>query len=466
MDCCANAVTVSQSKKPFDEPFKSASRAVKIVMAVHHFPPRYTGGAEWRAYRTAAALQARGHTVQVVCVERVDDGLATRVSWEDEIFEHVPVRRLSLNLAAAPNPFQWEYDNAWIGDHLETLLREQHPDVFHLIGGYLISARPLLVARQLGIPTVISLTDFWFLCPRIIMLRSDGQISALPIRAVTCARCLGEERRRYRIPGRIAPGLMGLYWRLQKKQIDRIKARTTFLLRALNQTDAIVSPSQFLRSMFIEAGVEAERIVFARQGRDFPGLDSQSFEKKPSHKLRVGYIGQIAELKGVHILIEAARQLPDPRLTVEVYGDTRRFPGYTARLGRLIGQDKRIRLRGTYRGQDGLSQALRNLDVIVIPSLWYENSPNSILEAFAYRTPVIVSDLGGMSELVQDGENGLAFKVGDAASLAQRLEWLLDDPKLVTRLQAGIKPIKSQAQEMDELETIYANVIARRKSSS
>jgi glycosyltransferase involved in cell wall biosynthesis len=435
---------------------------MKAVIALHHFPPRYTGGAEWRAYRTAAALQARDHGVHVVCVERIDTGPDDGLAWEDDVYDGIAVRRLSFNLAAGPDPFRWEYDNPWIGDHVRKFLSKHRPDVFHLIGGYLMSGRALQVAHQLGIPTVVTLTDFWFLCRRISMLRSNGQVSTWPINAATCARCLGEEKRRYRLPGRIAPSLMDAFWRLQKTQIRNIEARMAFLRQTLNQVDAIISPSQFLRSIFIEAGVEPERIIFSRQGRDFPDLMPEMLKKTPSSGLRVGYIGQIARHKGVHVLFEAARRMPNVSLTVRAYGDTTPFPEYTARLRRLIAGDERLELTGVYRRQE-VSQVLRDLDVIVVPSLWYENSPNVVLEAFAHRTPVVASNLGGMAELVHDGENGLLFAPGDADHLARQLRRLLDDPRLLPTLRAGIGPVKSVAQEMNELEKIY-RVVARNGS--
>ncbi len=427
---------------------------MRVVIAVHHFPPRYTGGAEWRAYRTAAALQARGHEVRVVCVERIDAGPDNGVAWEDDFYDGIAVRRLSFNQTSAPDPFRWEYDNPWIGHHLREFLSAYRPDVFHLIGGYLISARALKVAHELGIRTVVSLTDFWFLCPRISMLRSDGQLSTLPIEAGTCARCLAEEKRRYRWLGRIAPGLVNRFWRSRKARVARIQARTDLLRQTLNRVDAIVSPSQFLRSIHIEAGIDAERIVFLRQGRDFPDLAPEMLTKTPSPVLRVGYVGQIIWRKGVHVLFEAARRMPHTPLTVRAYGDTAHFPKYAARLRRLAEQDERLELAGVYRRGE-VGRVLRDLDVIVVPSLWYENSPNAILEAFAHRTPVIASDLGGMAELVHDGENGLLFSPGDPDSLARQLHRLLEEPDLLSSLQAGIGAVKSVAQEMDELVAIY-----------
>lgn len=435
---------------------------MKIVLAVHHFPPRYGGGAEWRVHRTAAVLQARGHSVRVICVERIDAGPPNGVAWTDEVYDGIPVRRLSFNLAAAPDPVRWEYDNLWVGEHLRAFLSEQRPDVFHLISGYLMSGRALQAAYEANLPALVTLTDFWFLCRRILMLRSDGQVSSLPIDPVTCARCLGEEKRRYRWPGRIAPALMDAFWRRQTSRIRQVEARQTFLRETLNRADAIISPSQSLRAAFVGAGINADRIVFLRQGRDFPGLSPETLDKKPASHLRIGYLGQIAEHKGVHVLFEAARQLPGARVRVSAYGDTTPFPNYTARLQRLIAGDARLTLAGPFPGQQ-VSQVFRELDVVVVPSLWYENSPNVILEAFAHGTPVVASNLGGMSELIEHGKNGLLFAPGDSGELARQLRRLTTEPGLLPSLRAGIGPVKTLAQEMDELEALYRQVVARKR---
>ncbi len=429
-------------------------RQLKVVIAVHHFPPQYTSGAELRAYRTAAWLQAQGHDVRVVCVESIDQGDGRGLSFVDDVYDGLAVRRLSFDLAGAPDPFRWSYDNPWIGEHLRDYLAELAPDLLHLISGYLLSGSVLNTAADLQIPTVLTLTDFWFLCPRITLLRSNGQLCAPPLEAATCARCLGEERRRYRLPGKIAPALANVFWQNKKGHIARLEARKTFLRATLNHTNAIISPSCFLRDIFIEAGVTAERITFSRQGRDFPGLTSSLLTKTPAAYLRVGYMGQIAPHKGVHTLFNAARQLPSAALGVKIFGDTHAFPDYARQLRELERQDTRVRLAGVYE-RTQVSRVLRNLDVVVVPSVWYENSPNTILEALAHHTPLIVSDLGGMAELVQDGVNGLLFAPGDASSLAARLQQLLEEPELLSRLRAGIQPVKSVAAEMAELQHVY-----------
>jgi len=428
---------------------------LRIIVAVHHFPPRYTSGAELRAYRTAARLRDYGHDVRVICVESVDVG-ARGLEFEDEVYDGLPVRRLSFDLTAASDPFRWAYDNPWIREHLHGYLSDWPPDVFHLISGYLMSGSALWAARGLGIPTVLTLTDFWFLCPRITLLRSNGRLCAPPFDAVTCARCLGEEKRRYRVPGKLAPRLMQAYWQSQPGSVARVQARMDYLRETLNSVNFIISPSQFLRDMFIQAGAPPQRIRFSRQGRDFPGLAPEKTAVPPSG-LRIGYLGQIAPHKGVHVLFEAVRRIESAPLTVQAWGDGSRFPAYARRLRRLARSDSRLKLAGVYERSE-VSRVFRELDLVVVPSVWYENSPNVILEAFAHRTPVVASRLGGMAELVTDGVNGFQFEPGDAGDLARVLCRFVEQPGLAAELGRGAPPVRTVQEEIEELLQIYANL--------
>lgn len=430
---------------------------MKILIGVHHFPPRYSGGAEQRALRTAAALQQRNHQVKVICVEHIDRGPTSGALWQEDNYQGIIVRRLSFDLSAVPNRTIFEYNNPWIGEQLELILRQENPDIFHLIGGYLLSASTLIAARNQNTPSVVTLTDFWFICPRITLQRSDGSLSTLPVNPETCARCLGETSRRYRLPGKIFPSLMNAYWHKQTEKIRQIQTRLDFLKTVLNNTDRIIYPSKFLGDVFIQAGIESQRMTFSRQGHDFPELAPELLSKTPSLSLRLAYMGQIAQLKGIHVLIEAVKQLPNAQLKLSIYGDETPFPAYTQKLRQIAQDDPRIEFAGRYQRQE-LTRILQNVDVVIIPSLWYENSPNIILECFAHRTPVIASDLGGMAELVKHNENGLLFTPGNPQSLANQLQRLLDEPNLLSQLQTGIPPVKTLVQEINELETIYTQI--------
>ncbi len=438
---------------------------MKVLIAVHHFPPRYTGGAEWRAYRTAVALQKRGHDVRVVCIEHIDAGPETGVAWEDSVYGGIAVRRLSFNLALAPAPGRWRYDNPWIGDHLRNFLKEDRPDVFHLIGGYLLGADVIRAASGEGLPVIVTLTDFWFICPRITLLRSDGQIcaGALPR---DCVRCLAEEKRRYRWPAQALPWLMDRLWasflvnmRNLPAPLADVEHRRRTLTAALNQVDLAICPSEFLRQVYIRAGAPADRLAHSRQGIE-PPKDARL--KSSSAALRFGYIGQLAEHKGVHLLIKAFTQL-EPRtrpVTLTIYGDPTRFPRYVKRLQKLAANRPDIRFAGAYSHSD-LSLVMSGLDVIVVPSIWYENSPNAILEAFFYRTPVVASDLGGMRELVEHGKSGLLFAPGNVDDLRKQLQRLVDEPELLQHMSASIPSVRTVEEEIMELEGLYQRATTR-----
>lgn len=432
---------------------------MRILLAVHHFPPRYTGGAEWRALRTAKALAKRGHEVRVVCVESIYGPSGGGIKAEIDTYEGIVVERLSFDLSGSPDPFLWSYDNPLVGSYIDRRISEFHPSLLHVIGGYLISGSPLEIAHHRNVPTVVTLTDYWFLCPRITMIRSDGRVSGLPIDPATCARCLAEERRRYRWPAAVVPGLMDRYWSSDMGQAQKVTERQSFLLSTLSKVDVIISPSRFLRSMFIESGIEKDKVVFSRQGRTFAsGVIEFPLRRGKHERVRVGFLGQIAEHKGVHVLLRAVRKVSDPGLRVLIYGDTRAFPDYVGRLKSIAKNDPRVRFVGHIMPQE-LRNAYGQLDAIVVPSVWYENSPNVILEAQAHGVPVIASNLGGMAEMVRPEVDGLLFSPGDEDDLSRQIERLLHNPDLLEGMRTNAPTVKSLEQEIDDLEQIYRTVV-------
>jgi glycosyltransferase involved in cell wall biosynthesis len=267
-------------------------------------------------------------------------------------------------------------------------------------------------------------------------------------------QCLAEEKKRFQMAGKLFPNLMKQYWKGQVRQIKAVQGRLEVLKTALNTATAIISPSRFLMNAFVQAGVRTELIHYSRQGRDFPPMETNGEKKRSMPFLRLGYLGQIVEIKGVHLLVEALRQVQSDLVTLSIFGDVERFPKYAAKLRKSASGDRRISFMGAYSAKE-LNLVMDQVDVIIVPSLWYENSPNTILEAFGYRIPVIASNIGGMSELIQHRKNGLLFEVGNSRSLADQIKSLLDEPSLLDLLSIGIEPVKNTNQEIDELEQIY-----------
>lgn len=174
--------------------------------------------------------------------------------------------------------------------------------------------------------------------------------------------------------------------------------------------------------------------------------------------LRLGYLGSIGRQKGVHVLISAMNELPWEGVTLDLYGDPAVFPDYAAGL-QAQAQHPGIRFRGLVP-RERLWDALADLDVLVMPTLWYEASPYTIREAFAARLPVIASDIGAPGSMVRHGVDGLLFAPGDAAALRNTLLDLLRRPERVAELRAGIAPVRTVEAHLEEVEQVYAEVLA------
>jgi glycosyltransferase involved in cell wall biosynthesis len=103
---------------------------------------------------------------------------------------------------------------------------------------------------------------------------------------------------------------------------------------------------------------------------------------------------------------------------------------------------------------------LAKLDVLVVPSLWYENTPFSVLEALHTGVPVVASDLGGLAEIVVEGQSGFLFPAGDARTLAALLESIAADPERLSALSSPQPP--SIDDNLTRLQTLYDELLASR----
>ncbi len=238
---------------------------------------------------------------------------------------------------------------------------------------------------------------------------------------------------------------------------EYIVARRRELPVLLHQASAVISPSRYLRDLYIRSNLNPEPFVFMRQGLEVSRWLPAAPRGDDGATFHVGYIGQLSAHKGVEVLIDAfARLQPTSRRPVlHILWRGRPRPPLCGPLKRRAAGIAGIQFEGVFANREML-RVHAGLDVLVVPSLWYENSPTVILEAYAAGTPVIVSALGGMAELVQDGISGYWFPPGDVAALARQLQRLMDDRQILLDLRAGLPKIKTVEQEVGELVEIYA----------
>jgi glycosyltransferase involved in cell wall biosynthesis len=428
---------------------------VKVLIAIHGYPPTYYAGSERAAERIAQWLIAHGHHVEIFTCERLDNP-DTQVETSTE--NGVVIHRLNYDLKTG-DYFQNLYDDPRVGTAFRQVLEQNTFDVVHVVSGYLLGGQVIHAAKEAGIPVVLTLTEFWFMCFRLNLLTANNEMCIGPETDEKCMRCVLEDQRRFRLPAEKAPALMDAFWSVAKhapfarEQTATLARRRETLMTALNAVDLVICPSQFIMRKFGEYDFDTSRFVHLRHGLKQPPQKFKLTDNKGV--LRLGFLGQIKAHKGVDLIIDAVLPLIDQGapISLEIWGSKAGNPSYGEGLEYQTKNYPTIRWAGSYNS-DQLWNILSTMDILIIPSRWYENSPTVILEAQTFGLPVITTRLGGMQELIQHEKNGLLFELNNVKDLRVQIQRLLNEPNLLAQLRAGIPSIPTID---DEVGAIYAH---------
>ncbi|HEU4709593.1 MAG TPA: glycosyltransferase [Methylophilaceae bacterium] len=292
-------------------------------------------------------------------------------------------------------------DTIWSRRTVEAVseqIKHFRPDVIHAHNTFpLISPSLYFAAARHGVPVVQTLHNFRLFCAQAMFLRNGA----------VCEDCIGK------LPWR---GVMHRCYRnsgAQSAVVVGMQGVHRMMGTYRNKVTRYIALNRFCRDKFIEAGLPAERIVIKPNFIDLPA---------PEQRERQGglFVGRLATEKGIDTLAQAARLYPEAK--VGVIGDgpeaktLQNLPGLNP-LGWMAPHDIYARMAGA--------------SYLVMPSVWYENFPRTLVEAYACGLPVIASRLGAMAELVQEGRTGLLFTPGDAADLAEKLRWADSHPAIM-----------------------------------
>lgn len=441
----------------------------RILLVTHFFPPKHNAGTENYTLGLGKALQAKGYNVQIVCAGDWELGSNYWNGVTTEQFEGLTVYRHHINWVRASDPNRVLYDSPQIEKWFDEFLVDHPFNIAHIIHTYSLGIGVLRSIKRAKIPLVLTLMDFWFLCPSLQLLRSNGELCDGITTAWQCQSCLmansGLFQRIERLS--VSNSIKSRFWGVlaQIPEISRqsglrgmlldVNHRKQLINQALSLPDIILTHSDTVQSLFAKSNISVKVI---RNGHDLSWLDT-GLKASGSDVIRFGYLGQITRIKGVHILVEAFIKADfGTKIELEIWGDYEKDANYTKELLNLIGDHKSIKFQGRYE-RNNLSPILSDIDVIVVPSLWYENAPLVIQEALAANTPVIATNLGGMAEAVQHEVNGLLFERNDVDALAHQIERLAGEPDLLEKLVKGIPQVKTIGQEIEQLEQIYIELI-------
>lgn len=451
---------------------------LSILYVVHGFPPDTWAGTEIYTYNLASEMQRRGHRVAILTrvpeARSVAEGGPADFSIEASEFQGLRVLRMTHRLEH--KRLRESYRQPRAEAALRALLLRESFDVIHFQHLIHLSAGLVHVARERNLATVITCNDYWGICSRVQMIRPDGVRCEENMRS-GCFLCV-KERGLEHIPrmrklDRVAAPLLdalevgsrhgralGAGLRRRWEGFADMRARHGYVTDAFGAADLRIAPSRFLRQKMIESGgFDEHTFVYSDYGMRTDYVQALEKRPDPHGRVRFGFVGSLVWYKGGAVMLRAMRELDPARAVLKIHGDFKpKTDAHHAELAALAGPA--VEFCGRFDNAR-LSEVYATIDVLIVPSLWYENSPLTIHEAFLTHTPVVTSDIGGMAELVRDGVDGLHFKAGDAGDLAAKLRRFVDEPDLLQRLSQSWMDVKTIEEDAAATEFRYRALVCR-----
>lgn len=404
---------------------------MSIVVFSHGHRDFSKGGAETAAYNLFQGYLETGLDAHLFCRSDSNVGWGALTKYRDN--EYLYYTEL----------YEYEYYlNRNDGQSFELIvekLKELNPSVihFHHFFFFGVDFISYLKSEFPEVRFILTLHEFLALCPNDgQMIKPSGQL-CYSASELECSKCIGSS-------------------------ISRVSIRAHTYKRLLSKFDDLISPSQFLKERYVSWGVEDKNFHVIENGQIIPDLVDRV---NLGSKIRFSFFGQINPYKGVDVLLEAFSMLKKrerKKVTLNIYGANleKQSAEFQKSIEALREETKGlVNFKGSYQPEQ-LTGLMSQNDVLIIPSVWWENSPMVIQEAFSHGMPVVCSNIGGMKEKIIDGVNGLHFNVADPDSLSDVVRRLIADETLLPALKTGITPPKScKCIASDHIELLEIPII-------
>lgn len=354
-------------------------------------------------------------------------------------FQNVPV--ISVRHINVPDDINFVFNifDKGLEDFLNKIIIKKKFDIVHIVHPVRLG-HAIKVANSNGLPVVLTLTDFWLMCPRGIAITQNGELCCSSENGLKCAKkCFGD------------------VWK------DKLIQRFSDAKEFLNTTNCVVSPTFFLKKMF-EINNFSSNIRIIPFGKDYINVRSNQKNYSENSEITLGFLSTLLHHKGAHVFLEAFNMANKENIRLKIYGHYFHEIDYYNTLKKLARNNNKIEFCGEYKYEQ-MPDILDEIDVLVVPSIWWENTPLILLRALAHKVPAIVSNLGGLTEVIRDGENGFTFEAGSAASLANVLQKLGDNPTVLNEMKNKIRHPPRIEEEAFEYEKIYSSLIKRNQKS-
>lgn len=418
---------------------------MRILKVVHTFLPNYYGGTEVLVSSLAKEMSSK-HDVHVFfsnpTAERPDYSVKRKnfdgyTGWEVQ-------KDVRKNIY-----FEETYIDERVDKAFEKRLDELKPDVVHFHHIIHLSANLPKIAKKHNIPVVFTLHDFWFQCPMIkrVDLKNEMCDEVDSKKCVKCAKAKNPFG--YTILERIRNIFAG------NRDFEEIKKRKRVLLGAIKYCDLMIAPTKYLFEEFKKWEIPKDKFIYSADGIDDTFLSD--IKKTKSKNFRFAFIGAIIPEKGLHILIDAYNKSDIHDSLLYIFGDLNIDEGYAAKIQEKSAKNKRIIFRGTF-SPEKIGKVFKDIDCLVMPSVWAENAPLVVKNAILAKTPVIASDIPGVRDNIENGINGLLFKMGDSEELMKQMKKIVKKEEY-EKIKNRIRKIKTTKENADELINMYKQLL-------
>ena len=346
---------------------------------------------------------------------------------------------ISNSITGAIKAFFTGIYNPLTAKTLDNILEKTNPDIVQVQNIYpLISVSIFKPIKKRRIPVVMRCPNYRLFCPNGLHL-SKGRI---------CEKCTGNGKE---------------LWCILKNCENNIFKSTGYALRnayaritkkIINNVDMFIVQTEFQKNKFIERGITTERIGI------LSGIVPECESQESEHGDQVSFIGRINPEKGIEDFLNAAKKLRD--IPFSVAGMNNNMSGI------YKNSPQNVKWLGFLESEE-LINLYRRSRIIVIPSRWYEGFPNVAAQAMAYARPIVAARIGALSSMIEDHKNGLLFETGNVKELAEKIQYLWNQPELCSIMgqQARQKALREYSPEKcyNALIDIYKKAIINSKNN-
>ena len=395
------------------------------------------GGAERFFFELAKLLEEKGHQVIPFSMKHKNN---FKSDYEKYFVSEVQTEKVSISLQGlrTVGRFFWSFEAQ---RKLKKIVKNEKPELAILHNIYhQISPSILPILKKYNIPIILIAHDYGLLSANYNMfvkgmvydkICGSGFLNCLK------DKCVKDSW--------LASLVCGLETWFHHQVLDVYK----------KNIDRVIAPSKFMREMFIKADWRREKLAYLPYFIKQPTFNNQQLTKKGEYIL---YFGRLSQEKGVDVLIKAMKNLPDINLKIVGSGPEE------SKVKKQIINNKidNIEMLGYKAGKE-LERVIAGSQFVIVPSVWYENCPMSVLEAYSLGVPALVSNIGGLPEMIPSQDKNFMFQPANEKDLQDKIRFLWNNQEILNR--AG-KRVKEFVQENNNPEKYYEKLMGIYKNIS